>query len=370
MNKESAMRSVYGLIIPWLFLFVAVFTPRAYGATMEGKPNVLWIVIEDASCHISCYGETAIQTPNIDALAGESVRFENAFTTAAVCSPVRSALVTGMYQTSSGSHNHRSQVKKGKGGGNYDYYQSYDLPSEIPLASKLFENAGYYTTNEKVNGETGKTDYNFFAEDVYSGTTWKESPAGTPFFTQIQLRGGKNRSRIAETENIVLPPYYFEDEIMRNDWKRYLGSWLDTDQEVMQIVADLKAAGVYDHTLIVLLTDHGISHLRGKQFLYDEGTKVPLIVKFPGNENRGMVRSDMVKHIDILATSLAYAGIQVPENLQGKDLFADQYNAQEYIFTARDRCDETTEIIRAARTSKYKYIRNFLSYLPHGKSVV
>jgi len=367
MKTESAMRSVCGLIIPLLFLFVAVFTPRAYGAAMEGKPNVLWIVIEDASCHISCYGETAIETPYIDALAGEGVRFENAFTTAAVCSPVRSALVTGMYQTSSGSLNHRSQVKKGKGGGNSNYYESYDLPSEIPLASKLFEKAGYFTTNEKISGETGKTDYNFFAEDIYSGTTWKESPAGTPFFTQIQLRGGKNRSRVAETENFMLPPYYFEDEVMRHDWKRYLGSWLDTDQDVMQIVTDLKAAGVYDHTLIVLLTDHGVSHLRGKQFLYDEGTKVPLIIKFPGNKNGGMVRTDLVKHIDILASSLAYAGIQIPENLQGKDLFADQYKAQKYIFTARDRCDETTEIIRAARTSKYKYIRSFLSYLPHAQ---
>lgn len=331
----------------------------------KDKPNVLWIVIEDASCHISCYGETAIETPYIDALAGEGVRFENAFTTAAVCSPVRSALVTGMYQTTSNSHNHRSQVKEGKGGGNVDYYESFSLPAEIPLASKLFEKAGYYTTNEKLNGETGKKDYNFYAENVYSGTTWKECPEGMPFFSQIQLKGGKNRSRMAETENFSLPPYYFEDEVMRADWKEYLGSWLDTDQEVMQIVADLKAAGVYEQTLIVLLTDHGVSHLRGKQFLYDEGTKVPLIVKFPGGKDKGTVRSDLVKHIDILASSLAVAGIEVPKHLQGVDLFAEAYEPQEYIFTTRDRCDETTEIIRSVRTDKYKYIRNFLSYRPH-----
>ena len=85
-------------------------------------------------------------------------------------------------------------------------------------------------------------------------------------------------------------------------------------RDVMKIVADLKAAGVYDQTLIFLLTDHGISHLRGKQFLYDEGTKVPLIVKFPGDKNGGTVRTDLVKHIDILASSLAYAGIPVPES--------------------------------------------------------
>jgi len=272
-----------------------------------------------------------------------------------------------MYQTTICSHNHRSQVKNGKGSGNVEYYDSYDLPADIHLASKLFEDAGYYTTNEKIDGSTGKTDYNFYAEDIYSGTSWKDTPAGTPFFTQIQLHGGKNRSTLAETENFSLPQYYFEDEIMRTDWKEYLGSWLDTDREVEKIVADLKAAGVYDRTLIVLLTDHGISHLRGKQFLYDEGTKVPLIIKFPGNRLGGLVRASLVKHIDILPTSLAYAGIEVPENIQGKDLFAKDYEIQEYIFTARDRCDETTEIIRAVRSPRYKYIRNFLSYRPHAQ---
>ncbi len=355
--------------IPGMKLFLLssliLLSLPAISATKKGKPNILWILIEDASCHISCYGETAIQTPNIDALAGEGVRFENAFTTAAVCSPVRSAFVTGMYQNTSCSHNHRSQVLKGKGGGNTDYYESFVLSNEIPLASKLFENVGYYTSNENIKGQTGKQDYNFAAEDIYNGTSWKDSPEGTPFFSQIQLKGGKNRSHLAETEAFSLPPYYYEDDLMREDWKKYLGSWLDTDTDVKHIVADLKSAGVYDNTLIFLLTDHGVSHLRGKQFLYDEGTKVPFIVKFPEGKLQGTVREDMVKHIDILASSLAYAGLPIPKTMQGKDIFGDKYKEQEYIFTSRDRCDETTELIRSVRSRKYKYIRNFLSYLPH-----
>jgi hypothetical protein len=233
------------------------------------------------------------------------------------------------------------------------------------LASKLFEKAGYYTTNEKITGETGKQDYNFVKEKIYSGTSWDESPKGIPFFTQIQLKGGKNRSHRADTENFKLPPYYFEDEVMRDDWKDYLGSWLDTDQDLKQIVTDLKAAGVYDNTLIFFLTDHGVSHLRGKQFLYDEGTKVPLIVKFPNNEKKGTVRQDMVMQIDLLASSLAYAGLPIPKNIQGQDIFAKKYKSKEYVFATRDRCDETTEIIRSVRSDRFKYIRNFLSYRPH-----
>lgn len=333
----------------------------------ENKPNVLWIIIEDASCHISCYGESAIQTPNIDALARESVRFENAFVTAPVCSPGRSAIVTGMYQTTMGSHNHRSQTDKNKGSGNEEFYESYVLSEDIPYAHTLFSQAGYFTCNGNLNEKTGKEDYNFIARDGYQGASWKESPKGTPFFSQIQLSGGKNRRNIANTENFQLPPYYLEDDIMREDWKRYLGSWLDTDQDVKQIVSDLKEAGVYDNTLIFLITDHGISHMRGKQFLYDEGIKIPMIVKFPEGKNKGIVRLDMVKHIDILSSSLAYAGIPIPENMQGLDVFADNYTEQEYIFSARDRCDETIETIRSVRTKEYKYIRNFLSYRPHAQ---
>ena len=170
---------------------------------------------------------------------------------------------------------------------------------------------------------------------------------------------------MAETENFNLPPYYYEDDLMRQDWREYLGSWLDTDQEVKKIVSELKAAGAYENTLIFLLSDHGISHLRGKQFLYDEGIKVPLIVKFPKNKHKGTVRHDMVKHIDILASSLAYAGIPVPENMQGENIFSRKYMEQEYIYTTRDRCDETIEVIRSVRTGRYKYIRNFISYRPH-----
>ena len=348
-----------------LFLMCMAFT--AHTATKDGQPNILWIFIEDASPHISCYGEEAIKTPTIDALAESGILFENAYVTCPVCSPSRSALITGMYQTTVGAHNHRSQRNIGKGGGNTEYYNSYDLPQEIPIASKLFEEAGYFSCNGNMAERTGKTDYNFVENNIYDGISWKESPDGTPFFCQIQLKGGKNRSRTANTENFNLPPYYYEDKIMRQDWKEYLGSWLDTDDDLRQIIAELVVEGVYDNTLIFFLTDHGISHLRGKQFCYDEGIKVPFIVKFPDGHDAGTSRQDMVMQIDLLPTSLAFAGIPIPDNIQGKNIFADDHNEREYTFAARDRCDETTEITRSVHTKKYHYIRNFLSYRPHAQ---
>ena len=134
---------------------------------MPNNPNIIWIVAEDMSAHWSCYGEKTIKTPNIDRLAQQGVLFENAFVSAPVCSPSRSALITGMYQTTIGAHNHRSQVKEGNGGGNDGYFESFELPEEVPFLPKLFKKAGYYTVlgtfqtivkKEDEGGEVGKTD--------------------------------------------------------------------------------------------------------------------------------------------------------------------------------------------------------------------
>jgi len=334
----------------------------------ESRPNVLWIVAEDASPHIGCYGEMAIATPNLDALAAEGIRFENAVVTCPVCSPVRSALITGMYQTSIGSHNHRSQNDGKKAGGNTAYYESYVLPDAVPLVSDLFRAAGYYTCNGAgpAANKPGKTDYNFLTDHPpYDGSDWRQAPEGKPFFAQIQLRGGKYRPKGFEAGNFELPPYYPDDPVLRQDWAEYLGSWEQQDREVGEIVASLKQAGVYENTLIVFITDHGISHARGKQFLYEEGIRVPLIMRLPGGEKAGTVRADLALQIDLAPTSLAIAGIPVPHHLQGAALFDLDYRERECVFAARDRCDETIETIRCVRTRRYKYIRNFQSYRPH-----
>ena len=98
-------------------LFVAAFDLAAISSLLAAKNNIVWIVIEDASPHIGCYGETLIKTPNIDNMAREGIRCSNAFVTSPVCSSSRSAMITGMYQNTLGVHNHRSQTSSGKGGG-------------------------------------------------------------------------------------------------------------------------------------------------------------------------------------------------------------------------------------------------------------
>ncbi|MCM8539212.1 MAG: sulfatase-like hydrolase/transferase [Lentisphaeraceae bacterium] len=326
------------------------------------KPNIVWICVEDASPHISCYGEKAIQTPNIDKLASQGVRFEKAFVTAPVCSASRSAMITGMFQTTSGFLHHRSQKFSGKGGGNKAYFESYKTPAGIKTLPEIFKEHGYYTSNAK------KTDYNFESGDIYDSTKdWSGRKKGQPFFAQFQLKGGKGRKsdKGVDRSKMQLPPYYPNTEIMRDDWAHYLGSWLKVDEEVKNILGRLQNEGELENTYVFFWTDHGVSHIRGKQFLYDEGIQVPLIVRFPNKLKSNTLRKDMVSHIDIPVTSLVLAGIEVPSYMQGQSIFADDYKEQTYIYTARDRCDETVDIIRSVRTQKYKYIRNFLPHCSH-----
>ena len=126
----------------------------------------------------------------------------------------------------------------------------------------------------------------------------------------------------------------------------------------------LEKEGILENTLIVFFTDHGISHARGKQFLYDEGTHIPLIIRGPGIP-KGQKRSDLVEHIGVAALSLAAAGIEIPEGMEGVDVLGSDHQPKEAVFAARDRCGEATDRIRSVRTDRFLYVKNFYPHRPH-----
>ena len=359
---------------PILFLF-CILSAFAVQAAQQ-RPNIVWIIPDDMSANFSSYGETAIKTPHVDKLVAEGVKFSNAYVTAPVCSTCRSAFITGMYQTTIGAHHHRS----GRG------TEKIHLPKHIKLVPKLFQDAGYHTAITGWpgrKGRLGKTDYNFeWDQSVYDGADWSERKPGQPFFCQIQTPGGKLRGKdekgwdkiqsAAEkkfgkrTPNSVvkLPPYYPQHPDIVRDWAAYLDSVRMTDAMVGEVIARLKKEGILENTLVIFMTDHGISHARGKQFMYDEGLHVPLVIRGPGIK-AGSLRDDVVEHIDIAALSLAAAGIKVPDYMQAKDILAKNYKPRQAVFAARDRCDETVDHMRSVRTKDFKYIRNFLPNRPY-----
>lgn len=356
-----------------LALATLALAPAAHAAE-PARPNIVWIVVDDMSANFSCYGEKRIQTPHVDRLAKEGTRFSRAFVTAPVCSPCRSALITGCYQTTIGAHHHRS----GRG------ELKITLPGEVVPVPVLFRKAGYYTCIggfQATGDKLGKTDYNFeWTRTMYDGNDWAGRKPGQPFFMQVQLHGGKYRgqgpnanwqNRVkkelgsnTKPEDVKLPPYYPRDPVILQDWADYLDCCRYTDKEVGDVIARLAKEKLLDDTVVFFMTDHGISHARGKQFLYDEGTHVPFVVRGPGIA-RGTTRDDLIEHIDVTATSLALAGIEIPKWMQGRNLFAKDDAKRDAVFAARDRCDETMEHIRSVRTERFKYIRNYMNQRPH-----
>ena len=371
-------------LLPVLFLALALL-----GAVAEvpSRPNVLWFVVDDMSANFSCYGEKTIRTPAVDQLAEDGLLFTRAYATSPVCSTFRSALITGMYQNSIGSHHHRS------GRGEHRIL----LPAGVRPIPELFQKAGYFTcigsglprhdyrSLSTSKQKRGKTDYNFdWDAKMYDSHDWAGRKKQQPFFMQVQLHGGKLRgasedgykalaTRLKKQTSlglptahskVILPPYYPRDPIMLNDWAAYLDTVRITDWHIGQVMKRLKKEGILENTLVVFFTDHGISHARGKQFLYDEGTHIPLILRGPGIP-KGKKRNDLVEHIDVAAISLAFAGIGIPEKMEGDDVMADDYEPKEAVFAARDRCGEAVDRIRSVRTDQYLYIKNFYPQRPH-----
>jgi uncharacterized sulfatase len=329
-----------------------VCSVAAIGSAAE-KPNVLCLIAEDISPDLGCYGTDLVKTPNLDQLAAQGVLFSNAFTTASVCSPSRSAFLTGMYQTSIDSHQHLNLNRK-------------PLPDGLGLLSDQFRQNGYFVFNGQADdlSKAGKMDVNFtYDSSSIDGTDWRQTPEGKPFFGMIQFHQthrdfARDPVNPIDPAKVVLPPYYPDHPLVRRDWADYLEDIQILDREVDRILKRLESDGV-ENTIVVFMGDHGRPMPRGKQFLYDGGIKIPLIIKWAGHLEPGSVNESLVSAIDIFPSCMALAGIDVPGNIHGRSFFGTDVKRREYIFAARDRCGEAADRIRCVRSKKYKYIRNF-----------
>ena len=347
-----------------LIFFISVFLASAFAAVSAGeidaeikteKPNILWITIEDWSPDLSCYGTKGIQTPFVDRLASQGVRYDRAFTTSPVCSTSRSAMMTGFHQNYIGAHQHRTAKKK-------------PLPYGIRPIPHLFADAGYFTCVM-----SWKTDCNFLPdtkEELFMGKDWKERKEGQPFFARITFGGthrkwNRDPERPIDPKDVEIPPQYPDTPFVRRDWANGLEQMQIVDREVGQLLKRLEDEGLAENTIVFFIGDHGRCHIRGKQFLYDEGTRIPMIMKWPGKVKPGQVNDDLVYSIDICATILEAAGIKPPVPLHGKSLFSDEVKNRKYVFAARDRMDVTHDAMRSIRTKNYKLILNLMPERPY-----
>ena len=336
-------------------ILTVCFAPLLKAAEQnEKRPNILWIAIEDWSPDLSCYGTKGIHTPHVDKLASQGIRYETAFTTSPVCSTSRSAMMTGFHQNYIGANQHREYNKK-------------PLPYGIKPIPHLFAEAGYYTALM-----SNKTDCNFTPNsksELFMGDDWSDRKPGQPFFARITF-GGTHRSwnrdpqRPIDIEDVELPPYYADTPFVRRDWANGLEQMQLVDRQVGELLKRLDDEGLADDTIVFFIGDHGRCHIRGKQFLYEGGIRIPMIMRWPGKVAAGQVSKELVMSIDICATVLEAAGVKPPVPLHGKSLFSEEVKRRKYVFAARDKMDETHDSMRAIRSKDHKLILNLMPERP------
>ena len=364
-------------------LFIAFMTPfiivpcMLSSVAMSEQPNIVWISCEDISPHLGCYGDPHAITPNLDKLAQEGTRYTNAFTTAGVCAPCRSAIITGMYQNSIGTHHMRCNAT---------------LPTWLKPFPVYLREAGYYCTNNS------KTDYQFSKpakKEIWdiSGAKghWKNRPQKSqPFFAVFNFTGCHESGIASETkymsvtedllpsqrqnpkELTTLPPYYPDTAITREDWKRNYELITAMDAWAGDLIQQLKDAGEYDNTIIIYWSDHGVGLPRAKRWLYDSGTHIPLIIRVPEKFQKSLdvsslaTDNQLISAVDFAPTVLNVAGIDPPSYLQGRAFLGLHLSPpRKFVYGARDRMDERYDIIRTVRDAQYRYIRNFEPLKPY-----
>ncbi|MGI9472412.1 MAG: sulfatase family protein, partial [Rubripirellula sp.] len=294
------------------FIFTALITFG--GVHADERPNILWISCEDISPNLGCYGDPHAITPNLDRLATEGVRFDRAFTSAGVCAVVRSGVITGIYPPALGSQHMRSRIIP---------------PANVKAFAELLRASGYFTTNRS------KTDYQFestpsiWNRQGNEHNDWRDrTDDDQPFFSVVnitvchesQIRHGeqKHAKVIAEIgkENKrdprkvagTIPDYLPNTPATRKDWAWYHDNITLMDKMAGALLDRLEQDGLAENTLVVFWSDHGMGLPRGKHWIYDSGTHVPIIMRWPEKTKAGSVREELMTMIDLPPTMLSVEG--------------------------------------------------------------
>ena len=331
------------------------------------RPNILWLVAEDINPHLACFGDTNAVTPNLDRLAARGLRFPNCWSTAPVCAPARTALITSMSPASLGAEHMRSMVS---------------LPPDVRLFPQILRESGYYCSNNS------KEDYNV----PKGGKVWDESSKqahyrnrapGQPFFAvfnmeithESQIRKRPHTLR-HDPARVILPPYHPDTPEVRHDWAQYYDNITTMDGMVERHLKDLADAGLAENTVVFFYGDNGSGMPRHKRWPYNSGLSVPLIIHVPAKwaslapegYAAGAATKRLVAFVDFAPTVLSIAGIRPPSWMEGRP-FMGSYPAapRTHIFGQRGRMDERYDLVRSVRNERYVYVRNYLPHLIYGQ---
>lgn len=363
---------------------------------VENRPNILFVLSDDHSYpFLSCYGDGNVRTPAIDGLAAEGMKFHRFFTAAPQCVPSRAAFMTG-----------RSPVAA-----RITRFSSPLARDEITFPEILREKAGYFagvcgrsyhldggartgamgellTQNEMRTFEK-RFDYVKTGSDVAAATQMGEfldqKPAGKPFCLWVNF-SDPHHPWNAPTEfrpdpaKLKLPAYWPDLPGVREQFADYCGEINRVDRSMKTILDLLAARGFASNTIVVFAGDNGAALPHGKGSLYDPGSNVPFIVRWPGVVKAGGESRALISGEDVAPTLLAAAGVAVPERMTGMSflglLKGQKFSARKQLFVERgphgsvpvstNMSSSGFDLSRAVRTDRYKYIYNCTPWIPYG----
>lgn len=321
----------------YLFSFLT-FSMFGYYLTLQGsEKNIIFFITDDQSPTLGCYGDPVAKTPAIDSLAKDGTLFTNAFATTASCSASRSVVMSGLHNHANGQYGHQHAFHKFS---SYHYVIGLSLPRNL-------SNSGYRT------GHIGK--YHVSPEEVFKFETYlKGNPrnavqmaeqsrefitakSDSPFFlyfaTSDPHRGGgkdqnskralkpdlfgnkpngKSHEGVEEVfyspKDVPIPHFLSDTPETREELAQYYQSVSRIDQGLARLIEILKSADLYEKTMIIFTSDHGMAFAGGKTTVYEGGLKVPFIVRNPYENKRGVKHSALISHIDITPSLLDFAG--------------------------------------------------------------
>ncbi|MFJ6455604.1 sulfatase [Paenarthrobacter sp. NPDC091669] len=304
--------------------------------------NILLIHCHDLGRFLGTYGVETVSTPHLDALADESVLFEQAFATAPHCSPARASLFTGTYPQTNGVL-----------GLTHEPF-GWDLKEPKDHIAYRLKSVGYQTELVGVHHES-----RVLADDVVAGRLGfdhartggardvvvdratdalrRMSGSDRPFYLQVGFTEPHRVPSARDRPGVMgfladgvepdvslghsVPAHLVDDAGAREEIAELQGAVKHMDEGVGSILAELDSLGLRDQTLVLFTTDHGLALPRAKCTLYDAGLGVALMLRHPGNAAwSGKRVTDIVSHVDVLPTLLDLAGLPTPDGLAGTTL--------------------------------------------------
>jgi len=339
------------------------------GPAKASRPNIVWLTTEDNSANwYRLYNpEHGAPMPNIERLAKDGLVFNNAYSCGAVCSVARSTIISGCYGPRTGAQYHRKQ-------------KTVDLPGGLLPFPAYLREAGYYTTNNK------KTDYNYSfsvktAWHECSGkATYRNRKPGQPFF-HVKNNTNTHESRlfgdlpggmdyVVDPADVEIFAYHPDTQTFREKYAQYLTLQTVVDSQMGEVIAMLEEDGLMDDTFIFHYGDHGGVLPGGKGYAHNDGLQVAMVVYIPKNwqhlapAKRGTRIDGFVEFVDLAATVLNLAGIEIPAEMDGKPFLGkgvtlEEVNRRDTAYGYAERFDEKYDMVRFLRKGDYSYWRSY-----------